>query len=206
MKRYIYLFACIVAISATNTYAQDDAKAQKALEKEWKKKLKSLSPMDYKALVEEKNELSQAKSDLQSENGSLQSEVSSLQSSVTKLESEIEDYKAAAAAAEEAANSNPSGSSYDEYQKPDMSGVVFKVQVGAFRSFDIRKYFDNHKNFSGEVDADGTMKYTLGIFKEYWEADKFKKYLRDMGVKGAWVVAFKDGQRVDIKDALEGAL
>ncbi len=206
MKRYTFLIACIVTFASTFTYAQDDKKAQKALEKEWKKKLKALSPMDYKALVEEKNELAESKSQLQSENSDLQGKVSNLETQVVKLESEIDDYKAAAAAAEEAAQQQGSSDSYDSYSKPDMAGVKFKVQVGAFRSFDIRKYFDNHKNFSGEVDPDGTMKYTLGIFKEYWEADKFKKYLRDMGVKGAWVVAYKDGQRVNIKDALEGVL
>ena len=36
--------------------------------------------------------------------------------------------------------------------------------------------------------------------------DKIKKYMRDMGVKDAWIVPFKDGQRVDIKDVLEGVV
>jgi hypothetical protein len=49
-------------------------------------------------------------------------------------------------------------------------------------------------------------KVTLGNFRDYWEADKFKKYLRDMGVKDAWIVPFKDGQRVDIKEVLEGVV
>ena len=38
------------------------------------------------------------------------------------------------------------------------------------------------------------------------EADTFKKYLREMGVKDAWIVSFKDGQRVPIKDVLEGVI
>ena len=83
---------------------------------------------------------------------------------------------------------------------------MFKVQVGAFKNFDLTKYFDRHQNFSGEVDADGTMKYTLGIFSDYWEADKFKKYMREMGVKGAWIVSYKDGKRVNIKEVLEGSI
>lgn len=188
--------------------AQNDKKKQKALEKEWKSKLKKLTPMDYKALVEEKNELSEAKSQLEADNSKLETKVSNLVSEKEELDQEVRDLKAAAAKAQTEAQSSGSGSSdsYDSYKQADMSGVVFKVQVGAFRNFDIRKYFDNHKNFSGEVDPDGNMKYTLGVFKDYWEADKFKKYLRDMGVKGAWVVSYKDGQRVSIKDVLEGAL
>ena len=37
-------------------------------------------------------------------------------------------------------------------------------------------------------------------------SDNFKKYLREMGVSDAWVVAYKDGNRVELKDALEGTL
>ncbi|MGI9543756.1 MAG: Ezrin/radixin/moesin family protein, partial [Cyclobacteriaceae bacterium] len=61
-------------------------------------------------------------------------------------------------------------------------------------------------NFGGEVDSDGTQRYTLGNFKDYWQADKFKKYLREMGVKDAWIVPYKDGRRVPMKDVLEGVI
>ena len=30
--------------------------------------------------------------------------------------------------------------------------------------------------------------------------------MREMGVKDAWIVPYKDGQRVEIKDVLEGVL
>jgi hypothetical protein len=83
-------------------------------------------------------------------------------------------------------------------------GVVFKVQIGTFKNKDLSKYFENNKNFSGEVDEDGAKKYTLGQFSDYWEADNFKKYLREMGVKDAWVVAYKDKKRLNMKDVLEG--
>ena len=46
----------------------------------------------------------------------------------------------------------------------------------------------------------------LGVFRDYWEADTFKKYLREMGVSEAWIVSFKDGQKVPIKDVLEGVI
>ena len=81
-------------------------------------------------------------------------------------------------------------------------GIVFKVQLGAFQNKDLKKY-DNSPNFSAEESGD-LQKYTIGVFRDYWEADTFKKYLREMGVKDAWVVSYKDGQRVPIKDVLEG--
>jgi len=80
------------------------------------------------------------------------------------------------------------------------------VQIGAFKNKDLAKYFENNKNFSGDVDADGVKKYTLGYFNDYWEADNFKKYIREMGVKDAWIVAYKNGQRVNLRDVLEGLL
>ena len=101
--------------------------------------------------------------------------------------------------------SNASTDSYGSYKKgKSVQGLVYKVQIGAYRNYDITKYFNRHDNFSGTVDEDGTMRYTLGSFGDYWEADKFKSYLRSMGVRGAWVVAYKDNRRVSMKDAREG--
>jgi hypothetical protein len=85
-------------------------------------------------------------------------------------------------------------------------GIVFKVQIGAFKNKDLAKYFDNNPNFGGEVKEGEPQKVTIGIFRDYWEADTFKKYMREMGVKDAWIVPYKDGQRVDIKDVLEGVI
>ncbi|MES2386780.1 MAG: hypothetical protein V4543_02160 [Bacteroidota bacterium] len=86
------------------------------------------------------------------------------------------------------------------------AGVVFKVQIGAFRNRNLQKYLNNSRNFTGEVDPDGLRKYTLGFFGDYWEADNFKKYMREMGVNDAWIVTYKDGKRVNIKDVLEKAV
>ena len=96
---------------------------------------------------------------------------------------------------------------YGSYNKKTaVSGLVYKVQVGAFKNYNITKYFNRHDNFSGTVDEDGTMRYTLGAFSDYWEADKFKSYLRNMGVNGAWLVAYKDNKRVSMKAARGGSL
>lgn len=201
MKKVLIL-VCTFALGSL--LAQD-----KETEKEWKKKLKELSPLEYKALVEERDELEATVSGLEDNIADLETKNAQLQSEIDDYKAELE--KAAATQATPDASSNDpnavTGQSGNTYKTSTaVDGVVFKVQVGAFKNFDLKKYFDNHENFSGEVDEDGTMKYTLGVFKEYWEADKFKKYLRDMGVKGAWVVAYKDGKRVDMKDVLEGVL
>lgn len=203
MRTFVLAFL-LVNLSIGATFAQTKEEI-----KEWKKKLKDLEPMEYKKLVEERDELAM-------ETANLEGEVADLQTENAKLQSELDDYKAAAKAAEAKLNAQEAQSPSETTDGGDMAsdgtdsniidGVVYKVQIGAYRGFDLSKYLDNHPNFQGEVDEDGTMRYTIGQFKEYWEADKFKKYLRDMGVKGAWIVSYKDGKRVPIKDVLEGVI
>ena len=103
--------------------------------------------------------------------------------------------------------SSPQAGGYAAYKKPkEIPGLVYKVQIGAYKGYDLREYFNRHENNSMSLDEDGMMRYTLGVFTDYWKADQFKGYLRKMGVKGAWVVAYKDDKRVSIKDAREGNL
>ena len=200
MKKLFLILACTASIIS---FSQDMSKEET---KEWKSKLKSTSPEQFKALYDEQEELQTQISNLNTEVSTFESQIIDLEADNEKLKIELEDMEKAAQATAVAEAQSTSEGAYDQYTQEGASGVVYKVQVGAFKSFDITKYFDKHKNFSGDVDADGTMKYTLGVFNEYWEADKFKKYLRDMGVAGAWVVAYKDGKRVNIKDALEGTI
>lgn len=198
MNKVFFALAFILTLNSLS-FAQEMSKDEK---KEWSSKLKSMSPETFKALVENKDKY---KEDVIN----LQTRVDELESENNQINSEISDYKAAAAATEEKAQqaaSAPVANASNSGTATPEKGVVFKVQVGAFKSFDLTKYFDRHQNFSGEVDADGTMKYTLGIFSDYWEADKFKKYMREMGVKGAWIVSYKDGKRVNIKEVLEGSI
>jgi hypothetical protein len=62
--------------------------------------------------------------------------------------------------------------------------------------------FIGHRRFHAEEDQDGVKKYTIAAFRDYWEADLFKKYLREMGVNDAWIVSYKDGVRVQIESVL----
>ena len=181
--------------------------------KVWKKKLKSMDLEGFKQFSEAKEEAESQVSSLSEEKTTLESKVSNLESENNKVESDVADYKKAAKeAAEKLANEKVKADSvgadaYGLYSRGGgTAGLVYKVQIGSFKKFDITKYFNNHQNFSGEIDDDGNMKYTLGAFPDYWEADKFKKFLREMGVNGAWVVAYKQGKRVDMKAAREGAL
>lgn len=191
MKKIFLPLALILSL-AISSFGQ----MTKEESKEWAKKIKALTPESYKQLVEEKDALSAEVQKLKQENEVLKAQVADLN---TKL-------KAAQAAQEERQQEAAAAAANVPVNTMAAKGITYKVQIGAFKNKDLSKYFENNKNFSGEVDVDGTKKYTLGAFPTYWEADNFKKYLREMGVSDAWVVAYKDGKRVELKDALEGTL
>lgn len=201
-KNWLVLVILLTMGFTTGVYAQKKTKEDKALEKEWKKKMKDLDPLQLKALYDEKAALIQDKTDLNSRVVDLETQLSDKDAEIGKVKAQLQENERQLSEAKTAATK----ASSSMYGAPaTANGVVFKVQVGAFKNKDLTKYFKNNKNFSGEVDSDGTKKYTLGYFGDYWEADNFKKYLREMGVKDAWIVAYKDGSRVELKQVLEGA-
>lgn len=196
-KNFIITLFIVLVCASTGAFAQKKTKEDKASEKEWKKKLKDLDPLQYKALLEERDGLKTELSQLNSKVISLEADLNAKNSENEKLLAQLKNAEDKLQE-EQKSNVTKSGS------RLSPNGLVFRVQIGAFRNKDLSKYFDNNPNFSGDVDADGTKKYTLGYFGDYWEADNFKKYLREMGVKDAWLVAYKNGQRVEMKDVLEG--
>jgi vacuolar-type H+-ATPase subunit I/STV1 len=198
------LFLCLALIfSGIQVFAQLSKKEKK----EWKKKAKEFAknPESLKVLTEEKATADGNVGTLTTQNKQLQSTISDkdakiaeLENQISRMRSELTSVNAELAQLKLTPVVNPM-----DFSK----GVVFKVQVGAFKNKDLSKYFDNNPNFGGEAgdkDKNDPQKITIGIFRDYWEADTFKKYMRDMGVKDAWIVPYKDGVRVEIKDVLEG--
>ncbi|MEP1602887.1 Ezrin/radixin/moesin family protein [Ekhidna sp.] len=200
MKKTISLIAlalcCVFAFEAN---AQMDKKEQK----EWKKRIKKLEPEQYKQLLDENKSLKGQVTSLKTELGNIDDRIAEKDQQILTYQSQVGDLREElsrlqnAQPADNVATKN-TGSGIDENK-----GIVFKVQLGAFsKKEDLSKY-DNSTNFSAE-NKDGLQKFTIGVFREYRTADTFKKYLREMGVKDAWVVSYKDGSRVPMKDVLEG--
>jgi len=202
MKTKVVVFCLALIFSGLQVFAQ----LSKQEKKEWKKKAKQYAknPTTLKTLTEDKQVADTDNSSLKGQVGTLNSQISQknsriaeLEDQITKMRGEMLSYKSEL----EQLKAAPAANSMD-FSK----GVVFKVQIGAFKNKDLSKYFDNNPNFGGEATDKGEQKFTIGIFRDYWEADKFKKYMREMGVKDAWIVPYKDGERVDIKDVLEGVV
>jgi hypothetical protein len=198
MKTQLIFIFCLALFFASH---QGYSQLSKSEKKEWKKKAKEYAknPANLKQLEEDKqtadsqvSSLNQQVSQLQSSMSTKDARIAELEDQLTQAQSQLTSARAELTQLKE--NPNPM-----DYSK----GVVFKVQIGAFRKKDLAKYFDNNPNFGGEKSEDG-QRYTIGVFRDYWEADTFKKYMREMGVKDAWIVPYRDGMRVEIKDVLEG--
>lgn len=197
------IFAFTFFIPEVSTAQELSKKERKRLKKEAKQRAKQIKKMDPADFLEEQEELKALREKavtLESEVNALQSSINSKEDQIKKLQNEVNTLQSqlqeARAAAEQAKNIPVNTT--DQYDE----GLVFRVQIGAYRNKDLEKYITSDTMNEEEGD-EGIQKYTLGNFRDYWEADTFKKYLREMGVKDAWIVPYQDGIRVPIKDVLE---
>ncbi|MBX2961291.1 MAG: Ezrin/radixin/moesin family protein [Cyclobacteriaceae bacterium] len=200
MKKITLLFCMALLFAGTQTFAQ----LSKQEKKEWKKKAKEYAkqPSNLKQFTEDKQSADNQVATLNRRVTELQKSVSDKDARIAELEDQLSQMRGqlTAARAELAQlKENPVINPMDFSR-----GVVFRVQVGAFKNKDLQKYFDNNPNFGGEAKDNEPQRITIGIFRDYWEADQFKKYMREMGVKDAWIVPYRDGQRTEIKEVLEG--
>ncbi len=200
MKAKVVILCLALIFSGIQVFAQLSKKEKK----EWKKKAKTYAknPANLKEFTEAKETSDTDNTTLKTQVSTLNKQVSEKNARVAELEDQLSRIRG------ELTSAKAELAQYKEAPAPmDFSrGVVFKVQIGAFKKKDLSKYFNNNPNFGGEAVEKGEQKFTIGIFRDYWDADKFKKYMREMGVKDAWIVPYKDGVRVDIKDVLEGVV
>jgi hypothetical protein len=203
MKTKVFVICLALIFSGMQVFAQ----LSKAEKKEWKKKAKEYSknPSELKSLIEAKQATETDNTTLKGQVSTLNGQISDKNAKISDLEDQLSkmrgDLTSTKAELAQLKDTPPPPSPMD-FSK----GVVFKVQIGAFKNKDLAKYFDNNPNFGGEATDKGEQRFTIGVFRDYWDADKFKKYMREMGVKDAWIVPFKDGARVEIKDVLEGVV
>ena len=198
MFRFILTTICLIFLLSTNSiFAQSMSKEQ---EKVWKKRQKSMSVEEFKKKVEGYETATDEAYKLEKQVVSTTQVLAERERRIDSLEQALADAQNGAGSSSNAENSDSDASSSDggdNYSK----GTVYRVQVGAFRNKDLKKLV-GHRRFHAEEDQDGVKKYTIAAFRDYWEADLFKKYLREMGVNDAWIVSYKDGVRVQIESVL----
>lgn len=209
-KALLTFTLALFVLGASYAQTSDNRPLTKKEMREWKKKKRKMSVEDFQQLYQENTN---QKAEIVSMNGeieALENQLSQKDASVSDLQKQVKRMQAAYQAAQNEMEQlkrtprQPAMKS-DMVNGEDFSvGVAFKVQVGAFRKIDLGKYAETSDDFDQEGGKD-LRKYIVGNFRNYEDANVLKRYLREMGVKDAWIVPYRDGQRVPLKEVLEEA-
>lgn len=199
------MLSLLIGLVVNTAQAQGLSKAEKkALKKEAKTlykdpaKLKVLKDAKNKAeeeLANNKKEILKLKAsqhDFEQRESVMLSTIDSLSARLKRAKDKIKELE----------NRKPVAASNPTTETGVVAGVVFKVQVGAYKNKSIGTG-SGGSDYTNE-NAGGYSKHLLGSFKQYQPAKSFADHLERLGIKGAWVVAFKDGNRISIKEALGG--
>ena len=100
----------------------------------------------------------------------------------------------------DAANTTPDGPIPVDAPMP--AGVVFKVQIGAFRHDIAAGSFGDLAPVHGEHVGNGLTRYTAGMFTSPQGAVKATAEVREQGYRDAFVVAYQDGRRIPLAQAM----
>jgi hypothetical protein len=82
-------------------------------------------------------------------------------------------------------------------------GLIYKVQIGAFRNPISPEQFNGMSPITAETTPQGFTRYTAGFFTSFTTADQVKNEIRELGYKDAFVVVFLNGKRISVADALK---
>ncbi|MCX6180929.1 MAG: hypothetical protein NT150_03230, partial [Bacteroidetes bacterium] len=80
-------------------------------------------------------------------------------------------------------------------------GLVYTVQIGAFKNPIPQDLFKGISPVNGEQTKLGFIRYTAGIFRSFKAASIARDKIRQMGYPDAFVVPFYNGQRISVDQA-----
>jgi hypothetical protein len=81
-------------------------------------------------------------------------------------------------------------------------GLVFRVQIGAFKTQLPNNAFKGLSPLNGETTPNGYFRYTAGNFDKIENANAVKNDLRNLGYRDAFVVVYYNGKRISLAEAL----
>ncbi len=84
-------------------------------------------------------------------------------------------------------------------------GLVFKVQIGAFKAALPNSTFKGLTPVIAQTTPSGYIRYMAGNFKQFTSANAVKNDLRNLGYSDAFVVAYLDGKRINLNEATDKA-
>ena len=187
---------CLLLLATFLFVVQAYGQLPKKERRVWKRELRKTSPEEFKSMVDERRSLRRTVDLLSEENSDLKTKVFQLEKSLLAREEKLKEVANSLKSLEiQLGLINEKGERWDK-------GVVFKVQIGALN----KKEFDQvpERSYAMEIEEDVSYKqYVVGNFRDYDEADLLKKHMRKVGVRRAWIVPYKNGKRVSLKEVLD---
>jgi hypothetical protein len=172
----------------------------KKREKEELKQYKKMKPEQIKALKTgfdrlstDLNQCAVTKDSLNRRIADMEGKAMMQDSALKQMEMELASAKEKAAKASEISEAM----AVNKENAPLNKGLVFAVQLGAYRNFSLTT---PKKGISTDSN-DGMNKYLLGAFANLRLAEAFKKEVQVMGIKDAWIFAFHNGKRITLEQA-----
>ncbi len=81
------------------------------------------------------------------------------------------------------------------------TGLVYKVQIGAFRNPPPQDIYKGFAPVRGESTRPGWIRYTAGLFQQKNQAQLKRNEIRTLGYEDAFVVAYLNGERISLSRA-----
>ncbi|MAZ37175.1 MAG: hypothetical protein CL842_06970 [Crocinitomicaceae bacterium] len=81
------------------------------------------------------------------------------------------------------------------------TGLVYKVQIGAFRNPPPQDIYKGFAPVRGETSRPGWIRYTAGLFQQKNQAQLKLNEIRTLGYEDAFVVAYLNGERISLSRA-----
>lgn len=191
----VKILVSIVILSFLPYMSFSQTRAEKKKLKQELKTYRKMKPMEIRSMklnyenkLKDKNNQAQQFKILQKHVDSLQTLLNSNGAKLLSLESQLLAAQADAASA----------------KKGTAKGYYYRVQLGAYKFFDVKSKTNKEDDTFLTETKNEIDKYVVGLFFTLEEADKFKNDIRKLGIKDAFVVPYKDGQRITHKEALEG--
>jgi len=96
----------------------------------------------------------------------------------------------------------------EETEKNELATIestVYRVQIGAFNINLSERIFEGVDNVVSFKGNDGLVRYMTGSFNNYSDAINYRSQMRLRGFEDAFVVTFKDGERVPLNVSISKA-
>lgn len=203
MKSLALVFTLLLSWSLAPVQAQEEL--SKDERREWRSRAKEYkrNPAALKALFEDHEAYRDRALAAESDKNQLQSTLDAKDRQMAAMEEQIANLNQQLIAAQQAPPPPPPNQPDILPSDRVLDGIVFRVQLGAFQQNRLDEGLDTSNNLALE-EADNLQKVVVGQFRNYDNAKVLRDRLRRMGASDAFIVAYRNGQRISVQDALKG--